>query len=169
MGINELVQIGNQIRKYRLKKGLSQKAMAELTGIPYSTYSNYENNNREPNLEQLKKIAAVLEVPVEMLLSESNMMLQRLTYLQSEKMILEKNLRDANGKEKEILTMQLREIKHSIEILQREIKDYLKDTVYVEIEKPQTLAAHFDSDEYTEEELEKIKEYAAFIKSQRKN
>lgn len=35
-------------------------------------------------------------------------------------------------------------------------------------DKPQTIAAHFDGDEYTEEELDKIKEYAAFIKSSRK-
>lgn len=34
--------------------------------------------------------------------------------------------------------------------------------------KPTTIAAHFDGDEYTEEELNKIKEYAAFIKSTRK-
>lgn len=64
MGINELIQVGNQIRKYREKRGLSQKAVAQLTGIPYSTYSNYENNNREPNIEQLQKIAEVLQVPV---------------------------------------------------------------------------------------------------------
>ncbi len=35
-------------------------------------------------------------------------------------------------------------------------------------EEPLTIAAHFDGDEYTEEELNKIKEYAAFIKSTRK-
>lgn len=34
--------------------------------------------------------------------------------------------------------------------------------------QPTTIAAHFDGDEYTEEELEKIKEYAAFIKATRK-
>lgn len=31
-----------------------------------------------------------------------------------------------------------------------------------------TIAAHFDGDEYTEEELDKIKEFAAFVKSTRK-
>lgn len=35
-------------------------------------------------------------------------------------------------------------------------------------EEPLTIAAHFDGDEYTEDELDKIKEYAAFIKSTRK-
>lgn len=35
-------------------------------------------------------------------------------------------------------------------------------------EKPQTIAAHFDGDEYTEEELEEIKQFAAFVKNKRK-
>ena len=35
-------------------------------------------------------------------------------------------------------------------------------------EEPQTIAAHFDGDEYTEEEIDKIKEFAAFVKTQRK-
>lgn len=35
-------------------------------------------------------------------------------------------------------------------------------------EEPQTIAAHFDGDEYTDEEIDKIKEFAAFVKSQRK-
>jgi DNA-binding Xre family transcriptional regulator len=44
--------------------------------------------------------------------------------------------------------------------------DYLADdNVYTE---PETIAAHFDGDEYTEEELDKIKEFAAFVKSNRK-
>ena len=34
--------------------------------------------------------------------------------------------------------------------------------------QPQTMAAHFDGVEYTAEELDKIKAYAAFIKSTRK-
>ena len=34
--------------------------------------------------------------------------------------------------------------------------------------QPTTIAACFDGDEYTEEELEKIKEFAAFIKANRK-
>lgn len=34
--------------------------------------------------------------------------------------------------------------------------------------EPTTIAAHFDGSEYTEEELDKIKEFAAFVKAQRK-
>ena len=35
-------------------------------------------------------------------------------------------------------------------------------------EEPLTIAAHFDGDEYTKAELEKIKEFAAFVKASRK-
>lgn len=64
MGINEVVQIGNRIKEYRKSKGITQKELALRADIPYSTYSNYENNNREPNREQLQKIATALDVPL---------------------------------------------------------------------------------------------------------
>lgn len=35
--------------------------------------------------------------------------------------------------------------------------------------QPITLAAHFNGDEYTEEELEEIKQFAEFVKSKRKD
>ena len=34
--------------------------------------------------------------------------------------------------------------------------------------EPTTLAAHFDGDEYTEDEMEEIKNFAAFVKNRRK-
>lgn len=37
-----------------------------------------------------------------------------------------------------------------------------------EVEEPTTIAAHFDGDEYTAEELDRIKEFAEFVKSSRK-
>ena len=37
-----------------------------------------------------------------------------------------------------------------------------------ESDEPTTIAAHFDGDEYTADELDRIKEYAAFIKATRR-
>ena len=34
-------------------------------------------------------------------------------------------------------------------------------------EKPTTLAAHFDGDEYTKDELDEIKQFAEFVKGKR--
>ncbi len=69
MGVNEFIQIGNQIKQAREKKGLSRKDIAKEIGVSYSTYCNYEYGNREPNKETLEKIAAALEVSVPDLLS----------------------------------------------------------------------------------------------------
>ncbi len=41
--------------------------------------------------------------------------------------------------------------------------EYFRDNA-----KPQTIAAHFDGTEYTEEELEEIKQFAAFVKNRKK-
>lgn len=35
-------------------------------------------------------------------------------------------------------------------------------------DEPTTIAAHFDGDEYTEDELEEIKQFAEFVKAKRK-
>lgn len=44
--------------------------------------------------------------------------------------------------------------------------DYLADDGNVDA--PTTLAAHFDGDEYTEEELKEIKQFAEFVKNRKK-
>jgi hypothetical protein len=36
-----------------------------------------------------------------------------------------------------------------------------------DIDSPQTLAAHFDGEDYTPEELEEIKKYAEYVRSRR--
>ena len=68
MKINEFLKIGTNIKNARALKGITQKEAARLADIPYSTYSNYENNNREPEMEVLYKIADVLDVSAEQLI-----------------------------------------------------------------------------------------------------
>lgn len=45
-----------------------------------------------------------------------------------------------------------------------ELEKMIADDTY----QPTTLAAHFDGDEYTESEMEEIKNFAAFVKNKRK-
>lgn len=68
MSLNEFIKIGTRIKRIRMDKKMSQRAVAEALGIPYSTYSNYENNNREPSHDTLKRIADVLGVSVSYLI-----------------------------------------------------------------------------------------------------
>ena len=94
------------LKNARIRKGMSQKDVAEEIGVAKSTYSLYESGNREPNVQTIKKIADVLSVSADDLLGLN--------------------------------------------------------------EEPQTLAAHFTGPEYTDEELDEIKQFAEFVKAKRK-
>ncbi|MGN0290923.1 MAG: helix-turn-helix domain-containing protein [Lachnospiraceae bacterium] len=62
MGVNEYVKIGEKIKRARKASGLTQREMAKKLGLAYSTYSNYENNHREPDLDTINKICAILGI-----------------------------------------------------------------------------------------------------------
>lgn len=48
------------------------------------------------------------------------------------------------------------------------ISDVLNTFGYAEPSEPTTLAAHFDGEEYTESEMEEIKNFADFVRNRRK-
>lgn len=101
-------KFNENLKKARIQKGITQKELAEKIGVAKSTYSLYESGNREPNVQNIKRIADILDVSADELLG-------------------------------------------------------INDSVDTEI-----LAAHFNGDEYTEEELDEIKAFAAFVRSKRK-
>ena len=71
MSINDLIKVGNRIKSLRKNKKITQKEMAEKLGINYSTYSNYENNNRIPSIDVLYNIADTLGVKINDLVDTS--------------------------------------------------------------------------------------------------
>ncbi len=58
------MEIGENIKKYRKQKGLSQSELADLANISRVAIGNYERGNRTPNIEIVKKIANALDVPL---------------------------------------------------------------------------------------------------------
>jgi len=69
MNADKSIDVGSRIKEFRKLKGFSQTFMAEnILGINRSTYSNYENNFRTPDLETLVKIAEALEIDISELL-----------------------------------------------------------------------------------------------------
>ena len=68
MGVNDFIKIGDRIKQLRQEKKISQKDMSEMLGLKTSTYSNYENNYREPGAEIIIKIAEALDVTIPYLL-----------------------------------------------------------------------------------------------------
>ena len=64
-----ILLIGDRIRKYRRKKGLSQEQLGELVGFSQSKISKIENGDWD-SLSDLKLLAAALEVKIEELVRE---------------------------------------------------------------------------------------------------
>lgn len=61
-------QIGNQIRKFRKQKGLSQEELAEKVNISTTHMSHIETGNTKLSLPVLVDLAAALQVGTDVLL-----------------------------------------------------------------------------------------------------
>jgi transcriptional regulator with XRE-family HTH domain len=57
--------IGKNIRDLRVEKGFTQEKLAEMLFVTRQTVSNYENGRTRPDVEAIRKIAAVLDSDVE--------------------------------------------------------------------------------------------------------
>lgn len=55
------LQIGKNIRKYRLQKGLSQEKLSELISANDKFVGHIERGERIPSLKKLIKVAQILE------------------------------------------------------------------------------------------------------------
>jgi transcriptional regulator with XRE-family HTH domain len=62
----------NRIKEVLKNKGISQTWLAEQTDKSYTTINEYTRNKRQPSLEDLYKIAEILNVQVSELLIERN-------------------------------------------------------------------------------------------------
>jgi transcriptional regulator with XRE-family HTH domain len=58
-----LERFAANVRRFRAKKKLSQKALAERIGISVSYVSMLERGQRSPPLETIEKLAKALGVP----------------------------------------------------------------------------------------------------------
>jgi DNA-binding helix-turn-helix protein len=69
-GVIFRMTIGSKIRQIRLERGIKQKDLAASAGIPTITLQQYERGvTKQPKIDQVKKIAIALDVPVSVLLN----------------------------------------------------------------------------------------------------
>lgn len=54
--------IGEQIRKARIRAGLTQGELAQKLGISYQSIGQWERSQRNPKLDTIRKIAEALDV-----------------------------------------------------------------------------------------------------------
>ena len=64
------MNIGNNIKKYRTSKKMTQRELSELLGVKVGTISKYESGMLEPNIKSLKSLSELFEISVDMLLKE---------------------------------------------------------------------------------------------------
>lgn len=62
-------KLGDRIRDLRESRNIMQKDLAEFFGVEKSTWSQYENNKRIPDIEMLKRICEYFQISADYLLS----------------------------------------------------------------------------------------------------
>jgi transcriptional regulator with XRE-family HTH domain len=63
-------RVANEIRRYRLQAGLTQRQLARQLGIRLSTYTSWERGNTCPSLPNIFKLAKQLDTLAEGLYPE---------------------------------------------------------------------------------------------------
>ncbi len=70
--LDVLYEIKRQVISLRKEKGLSQKEMAELIGTKQSAISRLENEDYNPSVELLSKIAKAFDKELEVKIKDKN-------------------------------------------------------------------------------------------------
>lgn len=166
------MEIGNRIKYRRELLGMSQEELAKKIGYKSrSSINKIEIDGRGLPQSKIVAFAKALETTPAYLMGWTdvpNAKEQYDVYVDVEATSKEeaifiaiKNMLIAEGKNEMASTITQEEA----------VKLYNSlgfDSVKIVDDTPITLAAHFDGDEYTEEELDEIKKFAEFVKSKRK-
>ena len=74
--------LGEEIKKYREEKQMTQVEVADVLGVKPATISKYEAGTLEPNIESLKKLAELFGVSVDELLKEDEFDVSKIKVLE---------------------------------------------------------------------------------------
>src|SRR5512134_2465421 len=67
---------GQRLRQARIKAGLSQSDLEEVSGIPKARLSRYENGHVAPSIQTLERLAAALGVSEASLLGDDRALME---------------------------------------------------------------------------------------------
>jgi len=70
--VTKMSVIGNNIKKFREMKGLTQKQVAEMVGKSKNVVSNWENGLNKPDADTIEKLLGIFEVDANTLLGWDN-------------------------------------------------------------------------------------------------
>ena len=95
------MEIGAAIRKRRKELGLSQEQLAEKVGVSYQQIQRYENGSSMLNVENMQRIAKILNIPAASLfiLNQAQVVAEpQLPYESREEKLLLRHFRDLSSK-----------------------------------------------------------------------
>ncbi|HIF84687.1 MAG TPA: XRE family transcriptional regulator [Flavobacteriaceae bacterium] len=70
--MNTKAKFGKKVRILRLKLGVSQEKLGELSDIDRTYISNIESGNRNPSLLTIEKLANALKINIKELFDDKN-------------------------------------------------------------------------------------------------
>lgn len=143
------MNVSENIKKIRKEKGITQKQLGELLGVSQAAIGQFENSNSNLKLDTIKKIANALGV------SETRLILETPFSTGSK----EERQRMTDSELADYLTYSITS--------DSSIKEKILQKYSIESNPSSDVELHFSANDYTDDELNKIKEFAAFIKSQR--
>ncbi|MBV9210123.1 MAG: helix-turn-helix domain-containing protein [Acidobacteria bacterium] len=68
-GLVNTIELGRAIRRKREEQGLSLRNVADQTGVSASTLSRIENGTGKPDADNIARLTAWLDVPMERIMS----------------------------------------------------------------------------------------------------
>ncbi len=63
-GLNDEISVGQRLHEIRILRGLSMRALAEMSGLNINTLSLIENQHTSPSVSTLQQLAQSLQVPI---------------------------------------------------------------------------------------------------------
>lgn len=150
-----------RIKEVAKSKGYSINKLEKELGFARSSISKFNKN--VPSMEKVKQIADFLDVPITDITGESKESNTAQIIKSTTNRDINLGFSFADRIFKEVLREML-EKKEMEEFTQRVNERLPKDFGKEQI----TFAAHFDGNEFTEDELEEIRRFAEFVKAKRK-
>lgn len=168
--------LAKNLKKYRKSKRMTQAQLADAVNVSEMTIRRYETigkGNREPNYKTLISLCEVLGVRPKDLVetiecnhvsnnlveSMKNTTTIRTTNKDFEELAISFSRLNSSGQKKAV---------EQVNLLTK-IPEYRKDVEPDNTYQPTTLAAHFDGDKYTDDEMDEIKQFTKSVKSKRKD
>lgn len=102
------MSLGENIKNIRKNIKMKQSELAEKLDVTTRTIQNYESGNREPNIETLKKMAEILDVPIINILGpvdDENLQKKLLTEVDSDELFSSKSEREDNKEYDEVYNL----------------------------------------------------------------